>query len=201
MSVTLRLASLDDAADILAIYAPYCASTNVTFEVVPPTLDQMRDRIARITDEYPWLVGEVDGRVVGYVYASRFRERAAYRWTAEVAVYVAPTAQRRGLGRALYTSLIAILRTQGFFQAVAGITVPNIPSIRLHESVGFRQTGVFPAVGHKEGRWLDVGWWQLALQPETSNPPEPRPVRLLRDSAAVAAAIKEGHLLANRRTS
>lgn len=201
MSVTLRLASLDDAADILAIYAPYCASTNVTFEVVPPTLDQMRDRIARITDEYPWLVGEVDGRVVGYVYASRFRERAAYRWTAEVAVYVAPSAQRRGLGRALYTSLIAILRAQGFFQAVAGITVPNISSIRLHESVGFQQTGVFPAVGHKEGRWLDVGWWQLALQPEISNPPEPRPVRLLRDSAAVAAAFKEGQLLANRRTS
>lgn len=197
MAITLRLASLDDAASILAIYAPYCASTNVTFEVVPPTIDQMRERISRIMDEYPWLVGELDGKVVGYVYASRFRERAAYRWTAEVAAYVAPEMQRRGLGRALYTTLFSILRSQGYVQAVAGITVPNQPSIRLHERVGFRQTGLFPAVGHKDHQWLDVGWWQLTLQSELKNPPEPQPIRVLRDSAVVAEAIEKGQDLAN----
>jgi L-amino acid N-acyltransferase YncA len=193
----MRLASVDDAAEILAIYAPYCASTNVTFEVIPPTLEQMRERIARITDEYPWLVAEIDGRVAGYVYASRFRERAAYRWTAEVAAYVATNVQRRGLGRALYTTLISILRLQGFFKAIAGITVPNLPSIGLHESVGFTKAGVFPAVGHKDGQWLDVGWWELSLRPEISNPPDPQPIRLLRDSPALASALKEGQELAN----
>lgn len=201
MSVTLRLASVDDAAEILAIYAPYCASTNVTFEVTPPTLEQMRERIARITDEYPWLVAEIDGQVAGYVYASRFRERAAYRWTAEVASYVSPAVQRRGLGRALYSTLISILRLQGFFKAIAGITVPNLPSIGLHESVGFTKAGVFPAVGHKDGQWLDVGWWELSLQPEISNPPDPKPIRLLRDSAALISALMEGQKLANRRLS
>lgn len=198
MSVTLRLASVDDAAEILAIYAPYCASTNVTFEVIPPTLDQMRERIARITDEYPWLVAVIDGHVAGYVYASRFRERAAYRWTAEVAAYVAPSVQRRGLGRALYTTLIAILRLQGFFKLIAGITVPNIPSIGLHESVGFTKAGVFPAVGHKDGKWLDVGWWELPLQPEITNPPDPKPIRLLYESPALTTALKEGQAKANR---
>ncbi len=201
MSVTMRLASVDDAAEILAIYAPYCASTNVTFEVIPPTIEQMRERIARITDEYPWLVAEIDGQVAGYVYASRFRERAAYRWTAEVASYVSPAVQRRGLGRALYSTLISILRLQGFFKAIAGITVPNLPSIGLHESVGFTKAGVFPAVGHKDGQWLDVGWWELSLQPEISNPPDPKPIRLLRDSAALISALKEGQKLANRRLS
>jgi phosphinothricin acetyltransferase len=161
----------------------------------------MRERIARITDEYPWLVAEIDGQVAGYVYASRFRERVAYRWTAEVASYVSPAVQRRGLGRALYSTLISILRLQGFFKAIAGITVPNLPSIGLHESVGFTKAGVFPAVGHKDGQWLDVGWWELSLQPEISNPPDPKPIRLLRDSAAFISALKEGQKLANRRLS
>lgn len=159
----------------------------------------MRERIARITDEYPWLVAVIDGRVAGYVYASRFRERAAYRWTAEVAAYVAPNVQRHGLGRALYTTLISILRLQGFFKAIAGITVPNLPSIGLHESVGFTKAGVFPAVGHKDGQWLDVGWWELSLQPEIRNPPDPQPIRQLRDSSALANALKEGQIQANGR--
>ncbi len=201
MTVTMRLASVDDAAEILAIYAPYCASTNVTFEVIPPTVEQMRERITRIADEYPWLVAEIDGRVAGYVYASRFRERAAYRWTAEVAAYVAPTAQRRGLGRALYVTLMSILRLQGFFKVIAGITVPNVASIGLHESVGFTKAGVFPAVGHKDGQWLDVGWWELSLQPEIANPPDPQPIRVLRDSPALATALQEGQAQANRRMS
>jgi len=198
MTVDIRLAHTGDAAEILAIYAPYCASTNVTFEVVTPTLEQMRERITRISADYPWLVAEAGGRVTGYVYATRFRERAAYRWTAEVAIYVAMNAQRRGLGRALYTSLFSVLRAQGYFKAVAGITVPNSASVGLHEGVGFRHTGIFPGVGHKDGTWLDVGWWQLDLQPEAGNPPDPQPFQSLRESPAVAAALDEGRRSANR---
>ncbi|MFO0792321.1 MAG: arsinothricin resistance N-acetyltransferase ArsN1 family B [Pirellulales bacterium] len=190
MTINIRLAQVRDAADILAIYAPYCESTTVTFEVVPPSLATMEERIERITTEYPWLIGEIDGRVAGYVYASRFRERAAYRWTAEAAVYVALDSQRRGLGRAMYTALFSILQTQGLFRAVAGITVPNPASVGLHESLGFKQVGLFPAVGHKDGTWLNVGWWQLALQPETLHPPDPRPFPTLSDDPLVAAALK-----------
>ena len=190
MTINIRLAQVRDAADILAIYAPYCESTTVTFEVVPPSLATMEERIERITTEYPWQIGEIDGRVAGYVYASRFRERAAYRWTAEAAVYVALDSQRRGLGRAMYTALFSILQTQGLFRAVAGITVPNPASVGLHESLGFKQVGLFPAVGHKDGTWLNVGWWQLALQPETLHPPDPRPFPTLSDDPLVDAALK-----------
>ncbi len=199
MTVNIRLVADADAADILAIYAPYCASSNITFEVAAPTLAQMAERIARIGCDYPWLVAEADGSIAGYVYATRFRERTAYRWAAEVAIYVAMNAQRRGLGRALYTSLFSILREQNYFKAIAGITVPNSASVGLHESVGFRHTGHFPGVGYKDGEWLDVGWWQLELQPEIDNPPDPRPFQSLRESSAVTAALDVGRRLANRR--
>src|SRR5262245_38841772 len=137
MAIDIRLAQLDDAAGILAIYAPYCESSTVTFETVAPTCEEMAERIARISEAYPWLVAEVSGRIVGYVYGTRFRERAAYRWTAEVAVYVGLNEQKRGLGHALYTSLFSILRLQGYSKAIAGITLPNAASVRLHEKMGF----------------------------------------------------------------
>jgi len=192
MGVEIRLANPDDAADILAIYAPYCESTAITFEVVPPTLEQMRDRITSVMAGYPWLVAEVNGRLSGYVYATRFRERAGYRWTAEVAVYIAEDAKRRGLGKSLYTALFAILRAQGYAKAIAGITMPNQASVRLHESLGFVRTGTFPGVGYKDGVWLDVGWWQLLLLPETPTPREPVPFSAVRDAAAIAAAVAAG---------
>ena len=198
MTVDIRMAHAGDAAGILGIYAPYCESTTVSFEIVAPTREQMSERIARISAAYPWLVAEVDDRIAGYVYATRFRERAAYQWTAEVAVYIAINRQRRGLGRALYTSLFSILRAQGYSKAIAGITVPNPASARLHESLGFKHTGIFPGVGFKDGQWLDVGWWQLELQPEMCDPSEPRPFSALRESAAVTAALYEGRQLANR---
>lgn len=198
MTVDIRVARVDDAAGILAIYAPYCESSFVSFEIVAPTIEQIAERISRISAAYPWLVAESEGRVTGYVYAGRFRERAAYRWTAEVAVYVANNEQRRGLARALYTSLFSILRIQGYSKAVAGITLPNPASVGLHERLGFEYAGTFSGVGHKDGQWLDVGWWQLELQPETVSPPEPQPFSSLRESAVVAAALDEGRQLANR---
>jgi L-amino acid N-acyltransferase YncA len=195
MGVEIRLANTNDAAGVLAIYAPYCESTPITFEIAPPSVDQIRDRITSVMASYPWLVAEADGRVLGYVYGTRFRERAGYRWTAEVAVYIAEEAKQRGLGKALYTTLFAILRAQGFAKAIAGITVPNPASVRLHESLGFVRTGIFPGVGYKDGNWLDVGWWQLQLQPEVPNPREPELFSAVRDSAIVAAAIAEGEAL------
>jgi phosphinothricin acetyltransferase len=136
----------------------------------------MSQRIERIMAQHPWLIAEIDGQVAGYVYASQHRERAAYRWMVDVAVYISPAYRRRNLGKALYTALFEVLRAQGYFKAFAGITLPNAASVRLHESVGFRPIAVYEGVGFKLGQWLDVGWWQLDLQPEIDNPLEPRPL-------------------------
>jgi phosphinothricin acetyltransferase len=186
MSVTIRLARPDDAAGVLAIYGPYCDSTTVSFEVAAPTTEQMSQRIERIMMQYPWLIGEADGEVAGYVYASQHRERAAYRWMVDVAVYVAPSHRQRNLGKALYWALFGILRAQGYFKAFAGITLPNAASVRLHESIGFKPIAVYKGVGYKQGRWLDVGWWQLDLQPEIVDPPAPRKFLEIPGSATTA---------------
>lgn len=191
MSVKFRLARPEDAAAILSIYSPYCESSHVSFEIAAPSESQMRDRIGGILSRYPWLIGEIDGHAAGYVYASQHRERAAYRWAVDVAVYVAAAHQRRGMARGLYSGLFSILRQQGYFKACAGITLPNAASVALHEALGFRPVAVFPGVGYKLGRWLDVGWWQLDLQPESPDPPEPQPFHVIRDHCAVAAALAE----------
>jgi phosphinothricin acetyltransferase len=190
MSITIRIATPEDADALTAIYAPYCTTSHVSFEIVAPSKQQMRERIERIMPQFPWLVGEIDGKVAGYVYASQHRERAAYRWAVDVAVYISKAHHRQGLGRALYASLFDILREQGYCQAYAGITLPNPGSEGLHASVGFRPVAVFPHVGYKLGRWLDVGWWRLQLLPEIDDPAEPRSFQEIRGKPAVAAALR-----------
>jgi phosphinothricin acetyltransferase len=192
MSSLIRIAEPSDAAGVLTIYAPYCDSSTVSFEVAAPSVNQMAERMAAFLKDYPWLVCEIDGQIAGYVYASRHRERAAYRWTVEVTVYVAAAHRRRGIGRALYKSLFAILAEQNYVKAFAGITLPNPQSVGLHESLGFTAIGVYPAVGYKLGRWLDVGWWQLELRPPPNPPPEPCPFSLTRESAVVQQSLATG---------
>ena len=195
MAAQIRFAQLSDAPGIQAIYAPYCASTTVSFEVVAPGVEEMQQRIARISPDYPWLVAEIDGQIAGYVYASRHRERAAYRWAVDVAVYIAPQFQRSGVGRALYQTLFLLLREQGYFKAFAGVTLPNPGSVGLHESLGFVPAAVFRGVGYKNGHWLDVGWWQLELQPERQSPPDPQPLDSIRSTNAVVNIMAEAQSL------
>lgn len=199
MSAKFRLARPDDAAAILSIYAPFCESSHVSFEIAAPSEPQMRERIERILPQYPWVLGEIDDGVAGYVYASQHRERPAYRWAVDVAVYIGAERRGQGLGRALYHSLLAILRRQGYFKALAGITLPNPSSVGLHEAIGFQQVAVYPEIGYKLGRWLDVGWWQLELQPVVANPPEPQPFGDIRAEASIAAALADGARLWHAR--
>jgi phosphinothricin acetyltransferase len=133
--------------------------------------------------------------MAGYVYACQHRERAAYRWVVEVAVYVDSTFHRRGVGRALYTSLLALVRHQGYTKAFAGVTLPNAGSVGVHEAVGFKPLIVFSRVGYKLGEWRDVGWWELELRPQAGEPAEPVSIRELVGSSAVAAALGEGEKL------
>jgi phosphinothricin acetyltransferase len=165
-----------DGVACASIYAPYVRDGAASFEQVPPNADEMGERIARVTATHPWLVVELEGRVVGFAYASPHRARAAYRWAADVAVYLASEVRGRGLGRALYEALLPSLRAQRLQVACAGITLPNEASVRLHESLGFEPVGVYRGIGWKAGAWRDVGWWQLRLQPAGEDPPaEPLP--------------------------
>ena len=178
--MTIRLATPQDGAAVAAIYAPVVRDTAVSFETVPPGAAEMAARIARTLPRYPYLVAEDAGpedagRVVGYAYAGAHRARAAYAWCAETSVYLAPQAQRRGLGRALMEALLARLRAQGFATAVAGATLPNEASVALHRALGFADVGVFPRAGFKHGRWHDTWWGALDLGPGAAPTPT-RPV-------------------------
>lgn len=150
---------------MLAIYAPIVRDTPISFEVEPPREAAFSRAIAETMEAHPWLVCEVGERLAGYAHASPHRARAAYRWSVDVSVYVHDAFRRRGVARSLYAALFTILRAQGYCRAHAGIALPNEGSVALHQSLGFRPVGVYPAVGYKLGAWHDVGWWQLELLP------------------------------------
>ena len=164
-----------DASACAAIYRPFVEFSVASLEERPPTENEFASRIERISRRYPWLVATLDGEVIGYAYASEHRERAAYRWAADVAVYVAGTHHRRGAGRALYDALLALLRRQGLHIACAGITLPNEASVALHQAFGFTAVGIYRRIGWKAGAWRDVGWWSLELLEPTSDGPPAEP--------------------------
>ena len=160
----LRDATPDDAKAIVDIYNHYVATTTISFEEEPVADATMGQRIAELQDGgLPWLVAEIDGKVAGYAYASKWRARAAYRFAVESSVYLAPEYARRGLGSALYACLLARLREAGMHLVIGGIALPNAPSIALHEKMGFEKTAHFSEVGRKFERWIDVAYWQLRL--------------------------------------
>jgi L-amino acid N-acyltransferase YncA len=169
----IRRAQPEDAAAIAAIYAPYVTDGVVSFELVAPDASEMAARMARLAPAYPWLVCEAEGELLGYAYAGPFKERAAYAWSVETTVYLAPRAHRRGIGRALYRRLHAILGLQGFHAAFGVIALPNAASVGLHEACGYRPLGVLPEVGFKFGAWRDVGWWGLNLSAPQGEPAPP----------------------------
>ena len=159
----LRLATPADAAEILEIYAPYVENTSVSFEYPVPTLDTFTARIAEVCAEYPYLVAVKDGGIVGYAYAHRHKERAAYGWNAELSVYLRPEVQGRGLGKMLYRALMAILVRQNVQTVYACVTMPNDKSVALHTSLGFDPAGVWSNAGFKHGRWRDVAWFEKSI--------------------------------------
>ena len=191
MPPTIRLATPEDAEQVQAIYAPYC-HTPISFESEPPSVEAMRGRLAKVLGPYPWLLCEEDGEALGYAYATRHRERAAYCWSVDTAIYVRQGQQRRGLGRALYTALLAVLPLQGFVNAYAGVTLANPASVGLHEAMGFRPVGVYERVGFKCGAWHDVAWFQRPLQPWPAEPSPPRGVEEVCKTAEWVEALNGG---------
>lgn len=170
---TVRDATRGDAEACRAIYAPYVTDTAVTFETEVPDVEDMAARIAVADERHAWLVLEHDSGVKGYAYGGPFRSRAAYRWSAEVSVYLDRALQGRGAGRALYAELLPRLTARGLVTAVAGMTLPNDASAALHRSLGFTDVGVYRRIGYKLGAWHDVAWMQCDLTPAVARPVAP----------------------------
>lgn len=169
----IRLAKAEDAEGILAIYTPIVRETTISFELEPPTAEEMRRRIESTLARFPWLVWDTSEGIGGYAYASKHRERAAYQWSADVSVYVAAAYRGRGIARALYTTLLGMLADLGYYTALAGIALPNAASVGLHEGMGFQPIGVYRNIGYKMGAWRDVGWWECELREYGREPRAP----------------------------
>jgi phosphinothricin acetyltransferase len=175
--IGIRAATPEDGASIAAIYAPHVLTGTASFEIDPPDARAMRTRMASSEGLYPWIVatnGDVDGGVIGYAFASKFRDRPAYKYVCETSIYLTDASSGSGVGRLLYAALVDTLRAQGFVHAIGAITLPNDRLIKLHEAVGFRRAGVYREVGFKHGQWIDVGFWQCELNEPRVPPVEPR---------------------------
>ncbi|MBS0188837.1 MAG: N-acetyltransferase [Planctomycetes bacterium] len=153
----------------------FIRETTIHFGTVELSASELREQWQASRDRYPFLVAEVDGRFAGYCKAYQWRSREAYQWTPECGVYVEDFVRRRGVARALYLRLFDVLARQGFHSVVAGIALPNEPSVRLHESLGFAASGTVKDAGWKLGRWVDVGFWQKILAPGAAPKPLEKP--------------------------
>jgi L-amino acid N-acyltransferase YncA len=159
----IRSVRAEDAEALCGIYNHYVATTTVTFEEAPVTVEDMRDRVAEIASSWPWLVAEEDGRIVGYACAYGWKSRTSYRYSAEGSIYLDRDHRGRGIGSRLYGALIAELRGRSLHSVIGGIALPNDACVALHEKLGFVKVAQFKEVGRKFGRWIDVGYWQLLL--------------------------------------
>lgn len=171
----IRLANESDSAAIAAIYAPFVEHSHFTFEEVAPSPAEIAARMG--SPIHPWLAAEVDGAIVGYASTAPMRNRAAYRWSVETGIYLAPQAQGHGLGRELLAAHVELLERCGFVTAIAGIALPNDASVAIHEKLGFALSGIERGVGFKHGRWADVGRWQRDLAPRAADPIAPMGAR------------------------
>ena len=173
MANLIRMATRDDAEACLRIYEPIIRETSISFETEVPSVEDMRGRISDYLGYAPWICYEEDGVVVGYAYGSRFRPRAAYRWSVEGSVYLALDSRGKGVGMALAGLLSELLRLQGFQVLIGGIALPNPASEGLVEKLGMERMGVLPRVGFKFSEWHDLALWQMELNEPSVNPSEP----------------------------
>jgi len=163
--VAIRTARAADIPAMLSIYRYFVEHTAVSFEYILPTQEEFLHRFQAHIAEYPWLVWEENGEVLGYAYAGRAFERAAYSWNAEISCYLAPEARRRGIGTQLYAQIEEILTKQGCRKVFAVVTSANEASVRFHEAIGYQTMAVYKDVGYKLGQWYDVIWLEKQLMP------------------------------------
>lgn len=177
MDIKIRLAGTGDVPQLLKIYEQYI-DTPITFEYTLPTILDFTKRILSITKDYPYLVCEKQGRLVGYAYAHRHIEREAYQWNAERSIYLSRSYTSQGIGKRLYCALIELLEKQGVKNVYGGVTLPNVKSEKLHLGLGFSCLGVYRRTGFKCGQWHDVAWFGKEIGPYTQ---EPTPLKSIGD--------------------
>lgn len=166
----IRPVTQADAAQMLALYAPYVTDTTVSSEYVPPSMEEFCGRIASFTKLTPWLCCERAGEIVGYAYASPHRTRAGYQWSCETSIYTKKGFQRMGIASALYGALDELLTYQGYYSIYVGITCPNEKSMSFHKSMGFEYMGVYRNSMFKFGEWRDVIWMGKSLRQHQGIP-------------------------------
>lgn len=173
----IRLAQNADIPSMLEIYSPYVLNTAISFETTPPSFLEFQKRVLEILEQYPWIVCEDNKQLVGYAYAGPYKSRCAYGWSVESTVYVHQGFHNKGIGKALYLQLLDLLKSQGAVNVIAGIALPNLASVGLHEALGFEKVAHFRDIGFKLGQWWDVGYWQMQLQ----KPIEPKSLKPLQN--------------------
>lgn len=170
--INIRLARSEDAEGVLAIYTPYVEETNITFDYDVEEAKIFCQKIDEMLEEFPWIIAEHRGKIVGYAYAKKHRDRTAYRWCAESSIYVHNDYQGRGLAKLLYEALLEALNTQNVINVYAGIAQPNESSTMFHIKMGFTPVGVYKKVGYKNGQWHDVLWVHRSLKKHPEKPEE-----------------------------
>lgn len=168
--IIIRIATLEDAEEILNIYKPYVTETAITFEYAVPSLEEFRKRMISIKEKYPYLVAVLDGTLVGYCHASKFKDRDAYDWAVETTIYIRHDSKGKGIGRKLYEKLEELLYKQHILNLNACIAYPHPESIQFHEKMGYHTVGHFHKCGYKHGVWYDMVWMEKMLGEHPENP-------------------------------
>lgn len=193
-NLQIRLIQDTDSQGVLAVYKPYIENTAITFEYDVPESAAFLERIKNVTAGYPWLVCLENNEVIGYAYASKYRDRVAYQWAAESAIYLKEGAHRKGIARILYEALFQILRLQGYTNLYAIITLPNVKSVGFHQAMGFQEIGIFRNVGYKMNKWHDVIWFEKQLTAHLDNPAIPTKMEEILTHEAVTSIIEAANL-------
>jgi len=185
MEIRIRNVRLEDVEALIEIYRPYVENTSVTFEYVVPSFEEFAERIQKITKRYPYLVAEVEGKIVGYAYASTFKDRAAYDWCVETSIYLSEEQRGKGIGKRLYQALEEELKNRNILNANACITYAEFEdeyhtnaSMHFHEKMGYTFVGRFHKCGYKFGKWYDMIWMEKMLGEHRENPPKVNDVTL-----------------------
>lgn len=173
---TVRMAALMDAPDIYAIYEPYILNTAITFEYTPVFLEEFRLRMKRVLEQFPWLVCERDGRIVGYAYCASFKERAAFDWDCECSVYIDEKEHRKGIASILYERMLELVKKQGYYTVYALITNSHESSIAFHKRFGFTEVGVYEKTGYKFDQWWDLLVMEKRLRSFEGKPEKPKAI-------------------------
>jgi phosphinothricin acetyltransferase len=175
----IRMATPEDGPAIYRIYEPYILETAITFEYDPLPVEVFQKRIETVLEQYPWLVYEKEGEILGYAYCSKFKERAAFAWDCECSVYVDWKAHKQGIASALYEILFDLVREQGYYTVYALITNHHTSSIELHKKFGFIEAGLYEKTGYKLGQWWDLLVMEKRLRSFEGKPDQPKAIQEL----------------------